>query len=252
MTDIKNMKQIIVGILAVGVLAGIFYWANVEQGPGGGAGPEPTACTMEALLCPDGSGVGRTGDKCAFAPCPDLDKVVGILDQQGGEFRLIMGAPPTFSGGEVSYALPIEVKVSNVLGKLLGRRVEVFGTFREGNILAVERLEELPGEAGDPTLGKVKVGSSTFINGVVVELLEILEDSRCPSDVKCVWAGQARLKAYLRSDTDQATVELVTNGEAAAIDTYQVSIWRVEPAVESAGEIPAEDYEVVFKVEENG
>lgn len=28
------------------------------------------ACTMEAMVCPDGSAVGRTGPNCAFAPCP--------------------------------------------------------------------------------------------------------------------------------------------------------------------------------------
>ena len=33
--------------------------------------PEPagTACTMDALLCPDGSYVGRTGPNCEFV-CP--------------------------------------------------------------------------------------------------------------------------------------------------------------------------------------
>lgn len=32
--------------------------------------PAPTACTMEAKLCPDGSAVGRTGPNCEFAACP--------------------------------------------------------------------------------------------------------------------------------------------------------------------------------------
>jgi hypothetical protein len=32
---------------------------------------EPTACTMEAKICPDGSSVGRTGPNCEFAPCPE-------------------------------------------------------------------------------------------------------------------------------------------------------------------------------------
>ncbi|MFA5129363.1 MAG: TspO/MBR family protein [Patescibacteria group bacterium] len=31
--------------------------------------PKPIACTMEAMLCPDGSYVGRTGPNCEFAPC---------------------------------------------------------------------------------------------------------------------------------------------------------------------------------------
>lgn len=31
---------------------------------------EPVFCTMEAKLCPDGTGVGRSGPNCEFAPCP--------------------------------------------------------------------------------------------------------------------------------------------------------------------------------------
>lgn len=30
----------------------------------------PTACTLEAKICPDGSSVGRTLPNCEFAPCP--------------------------------------------------------------------------------------------------------------------------------------------------------------------------------------
>ncbi len=30
----------------------------------------PVACTMDAKICPDGTGVGRTGPNCEFAPCP--------------------------------------------------------------------------------------------------------------------------------------------------------------------------------------
>ena len=38
---------------------------NSGQPPSGGP-----ACTTEAKMCPDGSGVGRTGPNCEFAPCP--------------------------------------------------------------------------------------------------------------------------------------------------------------------------------------
>lgn len=34
-------------------------------------GIRPTACTMEAKVCPDGSAVGRTGPNCEFAACPE-------------------------------------------------------------------------------------------------------------------------------------------------------------------------------------
>jgi hypothetical protein len=29
-----------------------------------------TACTMEAMICPDGSAVSRTGPDCSFPACP--------------------------------------------------------------------------------------------------------------------------------------------------------------------------------------
>lgn len=31
-----------------------------------------TACTEEAMICPDGTTVGRTGPKCEFAKCPEV------------------------------------------------------------------------------------------------------------------------------------------------------------------------------------
>jgi len=33
--------------------------------------PQPVACTAEALICPDGTGVGRVPPDCRFAPCPN-------------------------------------------------------------------------------------------------------------------------------------------------------------------------------------
>lgn len=36
---------------------------------------QPISCTQEAKLCPDGSYVGRVGDKCEFAACPNTPSV---------------------------------------------------------------------------------------------------------------------------------------------------------------------------------
>jgi hypothetical protein len=38
-------------------------------------------CTAEALICPDGSAVGRTGPDCEFAPCPSE----GVACQEDGK-----------------------------------------------------------------------------------------------------------------------------------------------------------------------
>jgi len=40
--------------------------------------PSPIACTTEAMICPDGSAVGRTGLNCEFASCPGTEpSIVG-------------------------------------------------------------------------------------------------------------------------------------------------------------------------------
>ena len=42
--------------------------------------PGGPACTDEALICPDGSSVGRTGPNCEFAPCPGAPPA-GTVDE---------------------------------------------------------------------------------------------------------------------------------------------------------------------------
>jgi len=55
---------IIFFLLAASGVAGFFIYRNSNTNP------EQVACTMEAMICPDGSSVGRTGPNCEFSPCP--------------------------------------------------------------------------------------------------------------------------------------------------------------------------------------
>ncbi len=64
------------------VLAGIGVWClltgpNASGKPWGPGNPwfggvPPQACTQDAMICPDGTGVGRTGPNCEFV-CPDAE-----------------------------------------------------------------------------------------------------------------------------------------------------------------------------------
>lgn len=57
------------------VIAGFFAYQYLVLPKGE---PNPTACTQEAKICPDGSAVGRTGPNCEFAPCPAAKITGGI------------------------------------------------------------------------------------------------------------------------------------------------------------------------------
>ena len=43
-----------------------------------------TSCTDEAMLCPDGSVVGRTGPDCAFAPCTGEGDLTEVQEEERG------------------------------------------------------------------------------------------------------------------------------------------------------------------------
>jgi hypothetical protein len=44
---------------------------------------------------------------------------------------------------------------------------------------------------------KIALGETVVLEGVSIEFVEVLEDSRCPTDVVCVWEGQARVKLVI-------------------------------------------------------
>lgn len=56
---------IVIGVLILAVAGGTYYLGRQTN-----TKPSYKACTMEAKICPDGSGVGRTGPNCEFAECP--------------------------------------------------------------------------------------------------------------------------------------------------------------------------------------
>lgn len=63
-------------VLVVLVLAGAMYvqsQRSIDDVPA----PDDVACTEEAMLCPDGSYVGRSGPDCEFDACPTPPIVPG-------------------------------------------------------------------------------------------------------------------------------------------------------------------------------
>ena len=65
-----------------------------------------------------------------------------------------------------------------------------------------------------PTIAvKVALGELVIINDVTLEFLEVLEDSRCPKDVTCVWAGQAKVLVQVtEAGKSSQQVELLFGG----------------------------------------
>ncbi|GGG24140.1 hypothetical protein GCM10011344_26120 [Dokdonia pacifica] len=54
-----------------------------------------------------------------------------------------------------------------------------------------------PTKAADQITFELGLGEHQQINAVEVTFLEVMEDSRCPKDVDCIWAGQAKIKVRI-------------------------------------------------------
>lgn len=96
-----NPKIIERAVAAIGILVvllGVLYVI-------GSSDVREVACTEEAKLCPDGSGVGRTGPNCEFAPCPTEDDINSWKTFSDLEAGISFSYPETF---ETTYIDPFE------------------------------------------------------------------------------------------------------------------------------------------------
>lgn len=46
----------------------------------------------------------------------------------------------------------------------------------------------------------IPLGEAVVIEGITITFAEVLEDSRCPTSVQCVWAGRARVKVLVSEE----------------------------------------------------
>ena len=80
-----------------------------------------------------------------------------------------------------------------------------------------------------------------------VKFVGIDSDSRCPSDVACVWAGEVIVLLTVRKD--RRTKELAIKGnQNLPVDGFVVSVLEVLPPPTSSQRIAPADYRVTLKV----
>lgn len=81
---------------------------------------------------------------------------------------------------------------------------------------------------------------------LAVTPLEVIEDSRCPADVQCVWQGRFRLSARLDLGHESITAE-IESGKPMRVHGGFLSIAELAPATLHQGKPPrAKDYRFAF------
>lgn len=82
---------------------------------------------------------------------------------------------------------------------------------------------------------------------VVVTPLEVVEDSRCPKEVACIWAGTVKVKVRVVNKSGQSESGILTLNESKVISGVSVTLTNVLPEKTSKN-IPFSDYKFSFSI----
>ena len=89
--------------------------------------------------------------------------------------------------------------------------------------------------------------------GIMIQLVNVT-DSRCPSDVTCIWAGQVSVDLALQMNENNNLLTLVSsagNSSAKSFSNYVVHLVKVDPYPTSTKHLQLSDYVITLKVTAN-
>ena len=109
--------------------------------------------------------------------------------------------------------------------------------------LALTACATMPA-AAVPTAG---LGQVATVGGAKIRPIQVIEDSRCPSDAVCVWAGRLVLLAQVnyRGGSEEYRGNL-TLGEPLRLGTETVTLVAAEPATLAGKPIDQRAYRFTF------
>ena len=80
-----------------------------------------------------------------------------------------------------------------------------------------------------PSEAAARLGRTVHVDGIVVRPERVIEDSRCPANAMCVWAGRVVIRATVRGGRWKRTVDLET-GKPVQVADGALTLVRVLPA----------------------
>lgn len=94
---------------------------------------------------------------------------------------------------------------------------------------------------------ETRIGQEASALDVKIKPLEVLEDSRCPLDVQCVWAGTVRVQTILGSGLGEGD-QVFELGQEITTEAEIIKLVEVLPAPPAGQEIGEDDYRFFFEI----
>ena len=98
--------------------------------------------------------------------------------------------------------------------------------------------------------GTLAAGATAAVTGtdLQVTFVGVGEDSRCPTDVSCVWAGEITVRLAARIGSAEPVTRDVLEGRSAVIEPYRLTVTSVRPEPVSSKKLEPADYRITLIV----
>jgi hypothetical protein len=97
-----------------------------------------------------------------------------------------------------------------------------------------------------PREGPARLGERVMVGGPIVQPVKVVEDSRCPQNARCIWAGRLVVRTLVTGGSWSRSMDL-TLGELAAVADGMVTLVSATPETSTRGPIAPRDYRFVFR-----
>ncbi|WP_423603942.1 hypothetical protein [Sphingomonas sp. MS122] len=99
--------------------------------------------------------------------------------------------------------------------------------------------------AASPPEGPARLGQTVYVDGPRATPLKVIEDSRCPMNARCIWAGRVVLRTTVRGGAWKRTLDL-TLGEPVQVADGKLTLTSVTPDRRTDRQIAPRDYRFTF------
>lgn len=96
-----------------------------------------------------------------------------------------------------------------------------------------------------PPEGPARLGQTVYVDGPRVTPLKLIEDSRCPMNARCIWAGRVVLRAKVQGGAWQREIDL-TLGEPVQVADGGLTLVSVTPERRTDKPVTSGDYRFAF------
>lgn len=111
-----------------------------------------------------------------------------------------------------------------------------------------------PTSSLEPTLGEefeLEFGNQITVpgEGIHLQFDDVLEDPRCPKDVNCVWAGNAKIA--IQFNDHEATLNTHLEPKQTTISDFNIELISLSPHPVHQVDVEKEEYVAKFLITKN-